>query len=628
VQRAFLLLVLVAAAAEARAQPLSPQELEALSRLEGLPRDEAHAAAAAQLDGQAARIAHHYLRHTGTPPGPGAYFVALEAVGDAEAAGVLAGALVEAPEPESGPEFTSGGHRQRLKRYEGEIAVALESVLARETVARDARVAQALTDAIAALRAQPNGLGRGPAARALELLGRCDSDHARDALRRLAADPDGDTRAHALAALGTAGRPDDAGLLALTLREDPQPAARIRAVAAVARLGARDAIPALVAALDAESHPQVVDAVVQALVTLGALPDDPARCLAAAARCWDPAAAAPAFACWRASASAEALHEAALAGAPLVRALALFALFEAPATGREPLLQGPGRFAPPPPVVTRGSMPAVTVSRRIEPRAAPPRAAIEETARVRLLASAVEVLSHSPRAMPDRPDAISSAVAQRVNDLLFEIAARDMRLALAYADRITTPRARTLNDGRLAASAALWRQDRRAYMAERRPRQALLAAAIALAAALLASLRSVGTAGIAAAVPAAAWALWTLRIESVRELPPLALAPLTVVGSASLAAALVCAAVELWRNRRMRPTSGATFVVRGGAIGVAAALAFVLCGAARWFDVFPVGAEGWEMVFEPLGAVLAASVLATASLAMAAVTGRWLPAKP
>jgi hypothetical protein len=626
VQRAFLLLVMAAAGAGARAQPLSPQELEALSRLERLSQEEAHAAAAAQFEGQAARIAHHYLRHTGTPPGPNAYFFALEAVGDADAAAVLAGALVEAPEPESGPEFTSGGRRQRLRRHDGEIAVALESALARETVARDARVAQALTDAIVALRAQPNGLGRGPAARAVELLGRCDSDPARDALRRLAADSDGDTRAHALAALGSAGRADDAGLLALTLRADPQPAARGRAAAAVARLGARDAIPALAAALDAESHPQVVDAVVQALAALGALPDDPARCLAAAARCWDPAAAAPAFACWHASASPGALQEVALTGAPVVRALALAALFEAPATGREPLVQWPGRFAPPPPVIARGSMPAVGTSRPLEPPASPPRSPFDQAARERLLASAVEVLSHSPRAIPDRPRAISSAVAQRVNDLLLEIAGRDMHLALAYADRIETPSARTRNDGRFAASAALWRRDARAYVAERRPRQAILAAGIALAAAVLASFRSVGTAGIAAAVPAAVWALWTLRTDSVRELPPLALAPLTVVGSASLAAALVCAAVELWRNRRARPASAASLVIRAGSIGVAAAVGFALCGAARWLDVYPVGGEGWELVFEPLGAGLVSAVLAVASLTVAAVSGRWLPA--
>jgi hypothetical protein len=626
VRRAVLLLVLTAAAAAAHAQPLSPEERDALSRLEHLSRDQAHAAAAARFDGQAARIAHHYLRHTGMPPGPNAYFFALEAVGDAEAAAVLAGALVEAPEPESGPEFTSGGRRQRLKRHDGEIAVALESVLARETVARDARVAQTLTDAIAALRAQPNGLGLGPAARAVELLGRCDSDHARDALRRLAADPDGDTRAHAVAALGRAGGTEDAGLLALTLRADPQPAARIRAAAAIARLGARDATPALVAALEKEPHPQVVDAVVQALDGFDALPDDPAQCLAVAARCWDYAVAARAFACWQARASPETLTDAVLTGAPVVRALALGTLFEPPASVREPLVRWPGAFAPPPPVVSREGRPAVVASRPVDTPPRSPSPPFDDATRHRLLVSAVEVLSHPPRAVADRPGAISSSVAHRVNGLLFEVAGRDMRRALEHADRIATPGGRTRNDGRFAASAALWRADPGAYAAERRPRQALLAAAIALVAAALASVRTLGSAGIAAAVPVALWALWTLRVDDVRELPPLALSPLTVVGSASLAAALVCAAVELWRRRRARPASGVTFAVRAGAIGLAGALGFAFCAAPRWLDLYPVGAEGWELVFEPLAAGLVAACLAPVSLIVAAISGRWLRA--
>ena len=626
VQRVFLLLVLVAAGGSARAQPLSPEEIDALSRLERLPREQAHAAAAARFEHQAARIAHHYLRHTGPRPGPSAYFLALEAVGDPAAAAILAGALVEPPEPESGPEFTSGGRRQRLKRHDGEIAVALESVLARETVARDPRVAHALTAAIAALRAQPNGLGRGSAARAIELLGRCDSDPARDALRRLASDADGDVRVHALAALGSAGEAADAGLLALTLRGDPQPAARIGAAAAIARVGVPEAAPALLAALESEAHPQVMDAVVQALDSLDGLPDDPVRCLAAASRCWDFSAAAPVFACWRARASTGALQQAALTGTPVVRALALAALFEAPRGAGEPLVHWPGAFAPPPPIASGGIPAKATTSRPAEAPPRPPAPATDEAMRYRLLDSAVGVLSHTPRALADRPGAISSSVAQRVNDLLFEVAGRDMRLSLTHADRIVTPGGRTRHDGRFAASAALWRADARAYAAVRRPRQALLAAGIALVAAALASLRTVGSAGVAAAVPLALWALWTLRADSVRELPPLPLAPLTVAGSASLAAALVCGAVELWRNHRARPASGLTYVVRAGVIGLAGALGFVLCAAPRWLDVYPVGTEGWELVFEPLGAALVAAVLAPVSLIVAAIAGGWLRA--
>jgi hypothetical protein len=65
-------------------------------------------------------------------------------------------------------------------------------------------------------------------------------------------------------------------------------------------------------------------------------------------------------------------------------------------------------------------------------------------------------------------------------------------------------------------------------------------------------------------------------------------------------------------------------VVRAGAIGLTAATGFVLCAAPRWLHVYPVGAEGWEMVFEPLGAGLVAAVLAPVSLIIAAIAGRWL----
>lgn len=626
-RRACLLLVLAGFGGAAWAQTLSPQELQALSRLEPLPQSEAHAAASGQFQGQGARIAQHYLRHTGTPPGPNAYLLALEAVGDAEAAFVLIRALVEPPEPESAPEFTAGGRRQRLPRYEGEIAVALEAVLGRDAVGRDARVAQALSDAIVALRAQPNGLGRGPAARALELLGRCDSEAAREALRRLAADPDGEARALALAALARAGRPDDAGLLALALHADPQPEARTRAAAAIAQLEARDALPALRSALDREPHPQVVDAVVQALAALGALPDDPARCLDAAGRGWDAVAAAPAFACWRARASGEALMRAALTGSPVVRTLAMAALLERPRGLREPLVRLPARIAPPPPPRPPGNAAAMVASQPSKETAQEVMPRFDEATRRGLLAAAVEVLSRPARAFPDRPNAISQSVAGRLNELLYEIAGRDMRLALAYADRITTPGARTRNDGRFAASHALWRDDPRAYEAQRRPRQALLAAALALAAVILAFFPSVGAAGIAAAVPPAAWALWTLRAGGVRELPPLALAPLTVVGSASLAAGLVAAIAELWRRRSGRPGWPAALLVGALAIGVAGAVAFLACGAARWYDVYPIGGEGWELIFDPLGAAIIAVVLTAVALSAAAIVGRWMPAR-
>lgn len=619
-RRACLLLVLAAVRGAAWAQTLSPREIEDLSRLERRPQSEAHAAAGVQFRGQGARIAGHYLRHTGTPPGPNAYFIALEAVGDADAALVLIRALVEPREAESGPEFTAGGRRQRLPRYEGEIAVALEAVLARAEVGRDARIAQALSEAIAMLRAQPNGVGRGPAERALELLGRCDSDTAREALRRLAADPDGQARALALAALGRAGRPDDAGLLVGTLQGDPQPEARRQAAAAIAQLEARAALPALQAGLDRETHPQVVDAIVQALAALEALPDDPVRCLDAAGRGWEPSLVAAVFACWRSRASDEALMQAALAGTPMVRMLAMAALFDRP-SAREPLVRLPALMTAPslPPPPGDAAVVVARPSDETRPASAP---RFDEATRRLLLASAVEVLSHPARAFPDRPNAISQSVAGRLNGLLFELAGRDMRLALEYADRIASPGARTPNDGRFAASRTLWRDDPRAYEAHRRPRQALLAGALALGMALIAFF-AVGTSGaIAAAVPPVAWALWVLTAGGVRELPPLPLAPLTVGGSASLTAGLVAAIAELSRKRNAHRGWLGALLTGVVATGAAGATAFVACGTARWYDVYPVGGEGWELIFDPLGAAIVAVALSALAVAAAAIVGR------
>jgi hypothetical protein len=617
-----LVLLFTALSGAATVPALSSREIEALSHLEQGSAEEAHAAARARLEGQGARIAWHYLRHTGTPPGALAYLRAFEALGDAESASVLIDGLVEPPEPESGPQFTAGGRQQHLPRYEGEIAGAIEAVLAREAVRRDPRVAQALEQAIATLRARPHGRGRGPAARAVELLGKCDSDAARETLRRLATDPDAETRTAALAALGASGAPADAGLLARVLLSDPQPEARGRAAAAIAQTQAREAIPALRTALQSERHPEVVDAVVPALASLAALPDDPALCLDAAGRGWDGFAVSPAFACWRARASDATLTEAAVTGPPIVRTLAMAALFERPSARDQPLVRFTPRLAPPPPPGPARAATIVAVPPRTPPPEAPAR--FDEETRRRLLASAVEVLSHPARALPDRPNAISHAVAARLNGLLLAIAGGDMRLALDHADRIATSGGRTPNDGRLAASQALWRADARAYEAMRRPRQTRLAAAIALLAAALAVFPALRVAAVAAAVPPAAWAIWTLAASGVRELPPLGLAPLTVVGSASLAAAFVAALATAWRERSGRHAWPAGLLFGTGATIVAGMAAFFVCGAARWFAVYPVGGEGWELIFEPLAATIVAVMLCALAYGAAALAGRWM----
>lgn len=593
------------AAAFVHAQPLTAAELEALERL---GREAAPASARAAFAGQAARIAEHYLRNTGTPPASSSYFAVLGAAGDGAAALVLIRGLLDPPAPDSGPEFESGGRRQRLPRYEGEIEVALRAVLANEAVSRDPGVARALADAVEAGRAKPGGLGYAAALRATALLGELKSEEARTVLRRLGKDADAQIRSNALSALGAAGGGGDVALLAQALGNDPLPRVRTEAAQALGRLKSREALPALNRALLEEPDAQVVDAVIFALGAMQALPRSPVECVAAAARARDFAAAALAGACWRARAGREELVQAALAGAPMVRVLALDALFASPRA--EPRLVRPplARPAPPPPAAGPGPRPT-TAAPLLAPQTRPSTPAFDEAMRRRLLQSATETLV-----------SISGSAAHQLNSLFYEIAGADMRLALQYADRIETPRARSPNTGSMAAAAALRLRAPEDYRAARAPRQVALGAAFAACALLLLAFRRTRPAAAAAAAPFVAWAAWSLFATSARELPPLVLAPLTVGGSASLAAAAAAFAATLSRGGEQGWIGAA--LKGGAALGAAAAAAFFICGAARWYDVFPVLGEGWELIFEPIAAALVAPLLAAAGLAAAAAQRR------
>lgn len=610
-------LVLFAAAlalcASAHAQ-LSPAELAALARFQS-NRDAD--AARAQFVGQGARVAEHYLRHTGTPPDAGAYFFVLESVADTEAALALIRGLANPPEPVSGPQFESGGKLHRLRRYEGEIEAALESVLSSEAVARDPRVAHALVEAVAAMRKT------GMATRAAALLGKCRSEEARQALRQLAADPDAQLRSVAMAALGSAGAGPDTQLLVRALLDDREPRARIEAAAAIAKLQAREALPGLQRALSEERNPQVTDAVLQALAKLDALPADPQQCFDAAARSWELSTAALALGCWRAQASREGLLQAALEAPPVVRALTITALFERPAQRDLPLVRFPQTQAPPPPIAAPGVRPSIALLP--PPAPAPPQFDVQT--RRRLLDSTVQVLSRASRGHLARPETISGSVAYQLTELLYDIAGGDMRLALEHADRISTPASRSVNDGRLNASRALAGRDARAYASVRAPRQAALAGALCACALFLLVFTQTRAAALAAALPLGAWAAWSLSVGAVRELPPLVLAPLTIVGSAAISAALVTGAATLWRSRGHAQGWVGALVTGLAATGVAAAAAFFFCGAMRWYDVFPIGGEGWELIFDPLGAALAALPLAALGLAGAAAATMIFPTR-
>lgn len=568
-------------------QPLSGEEVAQMEQLEGAGA-RASAEARRLFDGKAERVAEHYLRHTGVPPRPGAYFVVLRAAGDSAAALALIRALVAAPTPESGPEFESGGRRHRLPRHETEIAALLDELLQAQPVAADPAVASALARAADELRTRPRGIALGSAMRAVELLGRLRSDEARAALRRLGADPQ--LRQTALGALGRSGGAAEAELLVAGLA-DALSRVRAEAARALGRLDAPSAVPALQAALAGERDATVVDALVEALARLNALPTEPERCFALAERTYEAQPASLALGCWRAQANEKALLRAATSAAPTVRALALAALLEEP----------------------RSAERKIALSKVVV--VAPPSAAVRLDPSVRepLLASAVQVLS-TP---------LSSLLAWQTQELLLALAGGDMRLALAYADRIRTPFARSASSGRLAASQALARQDPAAYAGARRLRQAGVAAALgALALVAGAALTRRRAPALAAAIPLFAWGAATFFLSGARELPPLELAPLTAGGSAAIAAALVGMLAALAREHGAGRRRAVAVLLGAGALGAAAIGAFALCAAARWTGAFPIGGEGWDGIFEPVGAALAAPVLLLLGLAAAAIARR------
>jgi hypothetical protein len=48
------------------------------------------------------------------------------------------------------------------------------------------------------------------------------------------------------------------------------------------------------------------------------------------------------------------------------------------------------------------------------------------------------------------------------------------------------------------------------------------------------------------------------------------------------------------------------------AVVLATVLAFLVCGLTRSTGLFPIGSEGWELIFDPLSSALFAVVVAAA----------------
>lgn len=612
---------------------LAPPEVAQLSRFErysGL-RDVPEAAreqeqprvraryqeARAHFAGRGPDIAQRFLTHTERPPDSQAYYFLLEAVGDTETTLALIRSLWAPPKVVSGPAISGGGRTWLLERDKSEISVAIESVLVNEAPRRDPRVVAALLEAIANLRPKDPRHGPGDAAMVVTLLGRCTGPDATTALQSLAEDPDAIVRGLAVQGLGeSAGAAGPASTLATVarmLRADPDPRARVEAATALGKMGSAEGITPLREALATERNAQVMDAIVLALVQLKSPPSEPKTCGEVVARTWEVHAARFPFTCWRAGVPPEELTEAAINGPLQLRALALYALIEKVAEhgkSQRQLVFSPRAVAPPPPAAPPGAEP-ITIIPIQPPTAGPgPRAEFDESTRGRLLASAVEVLSRPSAAFPGKGGEISFSTVTVVLDALWEIADRDMSVALKSADRISTPRARFVSQGRYAASYTLHGKNPAAYVEYRRPRQASAGALLAAVLGLLLVWRRTRRAGASLVVAALAWSLWSLSATPMRELPPPPLQFLTLSAIAFLSAGASVAAVALM-TQRTEPGGLASAVGRGSAaLGIAAVTAFFACGYTRWYDIFPIGGEGWELIFDPIGAAIIAAMAA------------------
>jgi hypothetical protein len=556
-------LVLVAAV-------LSPADLRQIDKYSdawAFSPDEAQSLekqAVADFAGRGTEIADYFLSHTDSPPRNDAYFFVLRAVGDTDTALTLIRALSNPPARLSGI----------LDRHFGEIVVAVEAILTGDAARRDPRVVAALEAAVAAARRKPYGTGAHEALEALRLIGLSATDEAARALARLAADTDATVRAAAAAALGEVKRPVDGAAdapspgrdLLRILLSDPNPPARRQAAQSLGLIDAPEAAPGLRAALGSEKDPRVVDAVVQSLHRRGEPLENPVECRGLIARTWEVGVAEQMLDCWRRSGvSGEELERMALTGGATERAMALFAV-STPAGQRQ----------------------SVVVAR------APERARMDAVVRTRLLDAAVWVLSQ---------DTISLSVRDRAEQALWNLSEMRMDRALAHADRVTP------TDMRFRTSEALARADAAAYDSTRRRRQAAVALSIALGFGVLGLFRSrISRPAVLIALSMAGWAAWTLQSSGVRNLPPPPLWLLSVPGIVFLSAGATTGAAALIA-RGPAHANGATTVRGILTMIVSGTLAGTVCFATRNAGLFPGDMAGWELIVDPLAAIVLAVVV-------------------
>jgi hypothetical protein len=464
------------------------------------------------------------------------------------------------------------------------VSAAIEAVLSREAVRSDPRLVAAFEQALSSARAKPYDAGLPQALEAIRLIGQCRNGDAGRALSRLAGDPDARLRAAAAAALGQSARPGEslvvsdgeaasaATHLLRLLTSDPNADARRAAAASLGAIDGPEVNDGLRAALETERDPRVVDSVIQALRRRGAPVEDSAQCRVLSGRAWESDIAAQMLECWtRQGISHEELIQAALAGPATQRAVALAALAA-------------------PKVSTR----SLTVGRASEP----PR--FDVSVRDQLLSAAVWTLSQG--------NAISGSTRDAAERAMWDLSGRTMRLAVTYADRVTP------NAARFHASSALVRADAAAYTSVRRKQQAGIALALTLAMGLLAAWRAPWRRPmLLLALASAGWAFWTLQAEGVRDLPPPPLQIFSAAAIAFLAAGATTAAAALLAQRSSGTVATGARVVL--TVVTAALVAGAFCAATRIAGFVPSDIEGWELIFEPIGAAIlafaAAAILVT-----------------
>lgn len=541
-------------------------------------------------------LARHFLHHIQASPGNTAFFFLFYAVGDVDTAQLLIQALLDPP-------LLQG---MALGRDPGEMSIAIEAVLRNETVRTSPSVVGALEDTVKRARQQPGGIR--VAEIAISLLGKCQTPEAARLLQQLAADSDRAIRAAAVEALGNSVSFAVGQTVQRTLAGDIDPDVRARAASSLARSQSPEAAASLQAALIRETDPRVIDETVRSLTNLHALPQDPMACLEVANRVWDTSVAQPLFDCWRAAANREDLINQAISASWTVRAFALHALAEIPRSLVQPIVPLAAMPTAPTPRSGGDNPRASTATSVNPPQVAFPAPVFEPAIRDRLLQSCVEILSQNISGLP-APNSLSYSAAQLVRDAFWEISGRNMVVALAFADRIVPINGHYTSIGRFGESYDLASKDGSAYASLRRPRQLLAAGLAGLLIASLLVLKRLRKIAVAMLASLGAWAVWSAFQTDVRELPPAPLFFLTVSCLAFLSAGLVVGAFA-----RM-PVRG-WVKVAGGPV-IAGVCAFLICGFTRSASLFPIGSEGWELIFDPLSsAVLAVPVALVLSLGM------------